>query len=440
MYFLCPVLGLVFLSLVWVSAQGDTVWPCPENRPCQAAFVSHNPVFLGCRSPPGRAEVSWLYANFSAAEKELVELFAGGRVNRNIKTPGLIRLVSQAKLAREDLELMEPLPSDSGFFRCQAGDSVLADYEIDFQDAQQLRVTYTAQGQAPLWNYTAGSGTGEQVLLYTRWSAWQSCDRCGQEPGERKRVGLCYVRFPGSDSNRGLPCGLARLKLGESGPALRRGPQLQIQSCWDVCPNTLHRQKAIPFLLEDTIIAEPHGPVWLKCPKASIYSPVYWQRRGASLTRVSLLRENGSHSLDTRTGGGIYHIGRTSPADVGVYRCFVSRAVTGEFTVQLRAPLKSGRRHQQLGSRFIKGLLITFSCCVMLIATAKISTLACGKIQSLQPPTSGREETGALLSPRPSEKLTDFEKGSEIPAPAQSGQIGANQHFQQDIHALCGQP
>ncbi|XP_066573970.1 protein FAM187B [Amia ocellicauda] len=420
------LLALVLLALAPARGQADAALSCPGSRPCLTALMSSNAVYLDCPNTSRPGAVSWHFTNLTAGGGELKAFVVGGELVKTPLNPDLSRLVSKAKLVKTDLKLTEPQVYDSGGFRCQEGRSVLAHYKIDFQDAQRLRLSLAACGQTPLGNETVDAGSAGQLEVYTRWGAWQACDRGEQRTGERKRVGFCYVRVPKGEA---LPCGLARLTLGRETAALRRGPELQVQGCRAQCseqPETSSPREG-PVLLKSTIITRPHQPVRLQCPGASIYSPVYWERNGTGLTWLGLLRENGSHSLDVRTGGGVYRITGASRADAGLYRCFVSRTLTGRFTLRVRG-LSLGEPPGLLrGSLLIQNSLIALTCGLLLIAMAWLFSHACHhrhyrRLRSTEEPNRGQGR-GEL----PPEKASDSEIEPRLQTPPHSDQMDAEQ-------------
>ncbi|XP_041091019.1 protein FAM187B-like [Polyodon spathula] len=266
---------LLALALPCIRTQGDTAWSCRDNRPCETAFISLNPVFLDCPNAPNHQRISWHYLNLTEKySKSMAFIDAKGPVKDLEQKPALRRLASMAKLIEDDLKLKEPLVSDLGAFLCQEGDKVLAYYEIDFQDVLKLHVCYADLGQETLGNATVDLGGGKHVEIYTRWSEWQACDRCGSL-GERKRVGFCYARMlaGSTEVKPPLPCGLMKLKLEEMGKLMKRGPELRIESCMVECmkEQDLRKNKETPILLLDTYLTRLHEPVELKCPRASIY-------------------------------------------------------------------------------------------------------------------------------------------------------------------------
>ncbi|GCB76284.1 hypothetical protein scyTo_0017444 [Scyliorhinus torazame] len=362
--------------------------------------------------------VHWQYLNLSQshrhgrvhqADSEMAEpdigpelrprTFVGPRGVR-VKRGPLIHLSLRALLRGGTLMLSRAQPSDSGLYLCKAGATILGSYRVDVQDAGLLHVSHRGLGQTVLRNQSVRLQGGGRLRLHTRWGPWQECDRCGA-PGERKRLGFCWAALweggevEGGDSEGEakdplaedtpgpeLPCGLMQQRLGQALP--RRGPEIRYESCRRECgaaqehdeltaqaremlgvdsPTRGHSRadkRAPPTWLEsrilllETLLLDMHEEVHLRCPGASVYTPVSWQRDSTLLTRLDLLRScNGTHYLDQETGGAIYHITGVRRSDQGIYRCWVRGRRSAAFHLEL--PDLPPRRHLQ--SRQLLGVL-----------------------------------------------------------------------------------
>uniref|UniRef100_A0A8C4T9Y4 Ig-like domain-containing protein n=1 Tax=Erpetoichthys calabaricus TaxID=27687 RepID=A0A8C4T9Y4_ERPCA len=333
---------ILLLTSLSISGQGDSAWSCQEGWPCQLALASHNPVFLDCPSAQ-HSSISWHFLNLS------------------VENSSFVPFINSSGLIEGDLKLKDPQTSDSGIFLCQDGDRLLAYFETDFQDALQLHVSHAVLDQNTRPLEMVALDDGRELEMYTHWSGWQACDRCDAE-GERRRLGFCYARLlRGSDvpgEPEPLPCGLMRVKLGaHSVPALSRGPELRIETCMETCRGVPAAgiDKEIPILLKDTFLAQLREPVELRCPRASVYNPVYWKRDDTILTLLQLLTLNGTHSLDRVTGGAIYRISHAFPSDAGTYRCYANRTETGIFLVKL---WRGKRKHADQTFPFFKHIIL----------------------------------------------------------------------------------
>ncbi|XP_006037835.1 protein FAM187B [Alligator sinensis] len=260
---------------------------CPRGRPCTVPAISLNPVTLPCPGGPGT--VTWL----RTSPLRLLRLSGG-----TCLLPG------------GALRLAAPWPRDSGVYTCRRGDVTVAYYDLAVQDVEQLHVSHVGRGQVPL---------GPRGPLFTAWTPWQACDRCGV-PGERKQVGFCYTTQP-----RGLPrpCGLA----GASHPP--RGPELRVKGCWVPCKGRWGggEPRQAPQLLLTHYPLHPAGETQLRCPAASIYSPVAWQAGTTALNRLQA--GAGAPRLDKASGGAVLVL--PPGATPGTYHCYVGGRLAALF-------------------------------------------------------------------------------------------------------------
>ncbi|KAG8524375.1 Protein FAM187B [Galemys pyrenaicus] len=241
--------GAAMLVPLWLlSLSLPTLWTqilinCTSKSLCQQALLSGNDVVLQCEHP----RAFWYFS--SPLEEE----------------PTLLSFMSNVKqLPGGSLQLTSPQPAQTGLYHCQDhNDSLVAEYEIDFQDASMLHVTHRGLGQEPLQNESLQLGGGE--VVFTRWEPWQDCNRCG-EPGERKRLGYCYVQDP--LAAKPVPCWLS-LRAENVQPSRRR-PELQVEGCLVPCEHT--KEVNQPYFIFDTYqLDKVTNSVWLSCPLASIY-------------------------------------------------------------------------------------------------------------------------------------------------------------------------
>ncbi|KAL2762555.1 protein FAM187B precursor [Daubentonia madagascariensis] len=283
-----PVLG------VYVSAS------CPRGKQCRQALLSGNDILLDCNS----SGAHWYY------------FLPHGRDHRSSSLLG----VSNIEIMPEgSLIIRNPLPSQTGIYYClnKNGTQVVR-YEIDFQDVTTLHVTHKGLGQNPLQNETLRLGGKE--LIFTRWEPWQDCNRCG-EPGERKRLGYCYVEEPLEEPT---PCWLY---LGEVAVWISRmRPELQVEDCHAQCSDD--EPLRVDYVTFDNFqLNEESESVWLSCPLGSIYRPVIWEADDMPLTwKGQLSGWDVNTFLDPSTGGKQLRV--FQPA---IYKCFVQQELVAQF-------------------------------------------------------------------------------------------------------------
>ncbi|XP_004636893.1 protein FAM187B-like [Octodon degus] len=306
-----PMLWLL-LSLAVPVLGFYTPVSCPQGHKCQLALLSGNDVLLEC--PVHGAQ--WKYY-FSVIKKS--------QAFNPSKAPNI------EVTLRGHLSITRPLPSQTGNYYCWEKNSTqVTQYEIDFQDVNSLHITHMGLDQMPLQNESLRAGG--QEIMFTLWEPWQDCNRCGA-PGERKRLGYCYVIEPLEDP---IPCGLY---LGESLAWLpRQKPEVQFEACFVECNDMSFA--LVSFVIFDSFsFNEEQESLWLSCPLASIYRPVSWEADNISLTWQNQL--SGKHfnsTLDISTGGKQLQI--FQPA---TYRCFVEQEFVAQFnpmeSLELMEPL-----------------------------------------------------------------------------------------------------
>ncbi|XP_004690313.1 PREDICTED: protein FAM187B-like [Condylura cristata] len=237
------------LAPLWLLTLSlPTLWTqilisCTSKSPCQQALLSGNDVVLQCDQP----RALWYFS--SILEKE----------------PVLLSYLSHVKkLPGGSLQLTNPQPTQTGLYHCQdPNSSRVVEYEIDFQDVSTLHITHRGLGQAPLQQESLPLGGGE--VVFTHWEAWQDCNRCG-EPGERKRLGYCYIKDP---QEKPVPCWL--FLRAQTVRSSRLRPELQVEACLDV-PCEHSKEVNQPYLAFDTYqLDKLNTHTWLTCPLASIY-------------------------------------------------------------------------------------------------------------------------------------------------------------------------
>nr|XP_020023847.1 protein FAM187B-like [Castor canadensis] len=234
-------------TLCLVGLSFPTLWAqmlisCSYKNLCQKALLSGNDVVLRC----DHGHTQWHFTSILGDE-----LFLFNSVP-NIET-----------LPGGSLKLVNPQPSQTGLYRCQKNDNTrIVEYEIDFQDVKNLHITHTGLDQKPLPNETLN--LGGMVLVFTQWDPWQDCNRCGV-PGERKRLGYCYVEEPPEEP---LACGLYLREEEMLHSRLR--PELQLEACLVPCEHDKEIHQ--PFFIFDTYqLGKSTSNMWITCPLASIY-------------------------------------------------------------------------------------------------------------------------------------------------------------------------
>ncbi|XP_036895484.1 protein FAM187B-like [Sturnira hondurensis] len=298
-----PQFQSTMLSTLWlllsfaVSLLGSYVSiSCPHGKRCQRALLSNNDIFLHCSSPGAQ----WHYflqdgTNWSSPILSI----------SNIET-----------MPEGGILIRSPLPSQTGLYNCIDKKGIqVVQYEIDFQDVSTLHITHRGLGQAPLQNETLS--LGQKELIFTQWEPWQDCNRCG-EPGERKRLGYCYIQEP---LEKPTPC---QLYLGNAVLwSNRMRPEMQIEACHVQCKTS----DVENVFLDNFELSEESGSAWLTCPFGSIYRPIIWESNSTHLTwQGQLSGQDVSTVLDPSSGGR-----RLQVFQPAIYRCFVQQEFMARF-------------------------------------------------------------------------------------------------------------
>uniref|UniRef100_H0WDY1 Ig-like domain-containing protein n=1 Tax=Cavia porcellus TaxID=10141 RepID=H0WDY1_CAVPO len=292
------------LATLWlISLFSRTLWTqpfisCSYKNLCQKALLSGNDIVLKCDLPGAL----WYFSSILGEDFFLINSM------HNVKN-----------MPSGSLQLINPQPTQSGLYRCQDNhDTLMVEYEIDFQDVTTLHVTHKALDQQPLQNETLH--LGGEVLIFTQWEPWQDCNRCGV-PGERKRLGYCYVEDP---EEKPMPCGLyvREEKLAHT----RLRPELQIEAC--LIHYNPAKEIGQPYLIFRIYqLGKLTNNMWLTCPFTSIYRPVSWEADNIPLTwQNELSGKNFNSSLDIVSGGRLLQV--FQPA---TYRCFVDQEFVAQF-------------------------------------------------------------------------------------------------------------
>nr|XP_015192013.1 PREDICTED: protein FAM187B-like isoform X1 [Lepisosteus oculatus] len=334
---LCLLTGVLQIG----SAVGMTV-QCVMGETCVVALASLNPATLVCPEPSNYEPITWDYENLTAQGFGPAQVIGGHGARLSFSA---VEFQTRLTVSPRELKFEDIRTQDSGIYTCRSRNSTLARYQVDVQDVGRLHVSHVALGQEALDNTSLDLGSKGRVELFTLWSPWQPCDRCGRR-GERKRAGFCYASGPPGEV---VPCGFVGKRLGmggTEGSAVSRGPEIRIETCREDCSDDTEHTISFSDLLFLALVATYDVPVSgiaaLSCPSASIYRPVYWERHALPLTQLDLLLQNGTHWLDSRTGGGTYVIRQVEGADMGLYRCFVARKLKARFLLRVRADLLPG--------------------------------------------------------------------------------------------------
>ncbi|XP_069804072.1 protein FAM187B [Dendropsophus ebraccatus] len=321
---------LVYQTLA--ESEGSITLSCPAHRPCTVALASHNPITLRCEGRPDNAHVSWQYRDLWQPHARPVTFIQSSGPNllgedldgqEQLK---VLDLVSRSEIPSGNLRLLSPRVQDSGIYTCRDGGNLLAYYEIDFQDSENIYISHAGLGHRVRPNASIDLGVAGTAEVFTVWQDWQSCDRCGM-PGERKKLGFCYYKITRSSEEEPRPCGL----LQSSPIQLNGTPELRMETCMGGCGDVTSMEDVTVLL--DNYHTNLHADVLFTCPDSSIYKPVYWEHGNTSFTYLQQMMNNTWYVLDKTTAGGTLFIPILNKSDEGIYRCYVDHRLVGQFHV-----------------------------------------------------------------------------------------------------------
>ncbi|KAG8549846.1 hypothetical protein GDO81_019554, partial [Engystomops pustulosus] len=295
--------------------EDSTTLSCPIHQPCTTALASHNPITLKCEDQPKNAAVYWQYLDTSQP---------------HARPHKILNLMSRSEIVAGNLKLLSPRIQDTGIYTCREKGNYLAYYELDFQDSENIYISHVVLGNKVLPNTSIDLGPVGTAEVFTVWSSWQTCDRCGTL-GERKKVGFCYMEISKNVTVKEdpRPCGL----VNHGQAQFSHAPELRIEMCHEACTETSSMEDenlAIVLVNYQTYL---HADILLQCPSSSIYKPVSWKHGNTSFMHLHQMMNNASYVLDKKTGGGSLFIPLLNKSDEGIYRCYVEHRMVGRFHV-----------------------------------------------------------------------------------------------------------
>ncbi|XP_075695170.1 protein FAM187B [Rhinoderma darwinii] len=356
-------LGILVHETSHAKDEDTITLSCPAHRPCRTAFASYNPITLKCDRPEN-APVYWQYLDiFHPHARAVTFTQSSGSFPQDEDLDHqehlkVLDLRSRSVLLSGNLKLLSPRVQDTGIYTCRDEKKHLAYYEIDIQDAQNIYISHARLGHRVHPNTTIDLGEVGTAEVFTVWSGWQPCDRCGML-GERKKVGFCYIKITKNSTviEEPGPCGL--LQSHFSPLQFNHTPELRIETCDGTCHEIASTENEDLTMVVDDYHTYLHADALFRCPMSSIYKPVYWEHGNASFTRLQQMMNNASYVLDKATGGGTLFIPVLNKSEEGVYRCYVDRRLTGRFhVIFLNVQYTSVPQHSSMFMSIITGLSV----------------------------------------------------------------------------------
>ncbi|XP_061407345.1 Ig-like V-type domain-containing protein FAM187A isoform X2 [Lethenteron reissneri] len=408
-----PTLLPLLLVLLLVLAPPTSVAPPPAAPPrcpatlsfVSAAFLSGSAMELPCRCKPEDAlrGVTWFYYRelpgwFSSRPVVLSDRSGTRILDRDAMSADL---TSRFSILLFNLVILDSRPSDSGHYICGSsdGDFYFA-YEVVVQFTGSARLVLLDREEQPRPELTV-KGVHNKVTVFTAWSGWTPCDRCGR-PGEMINAGVCMVS--GSvitSAKKGAPRYVSEVPGGPVGcgslaaprfallAARSRPPEILVRGCRDTCASTGSAVQDVHAALRELMGLGPVGVaklqnrvtlarhVELSCPGGSpqwsvwraavagcrgfefacslspwifLQSAVGWDRDGQPLLRSVFSRTRGRELEATEFGrvtldnNNHLHILNAKRRDAGRYSCWLAGRMVAELEVTVTPKNRTRRR------------------------------------------------------------------------------------------------
>lgn len=233
------------------------------------------------------------------------------------------------------LIIKEASKYNSGRYYCKNGASFLGNYDVTYAPHPEFHIVLPGDREYRALPETKSNKTNE-VVMYTEWGSWSSCNHCGQ-PGERVKIGLCYARtrldvFPG-----GVPCrsNAVPYKERKKYTYSERKDEKMIGTCSMKCPpkpqqsstGSLVRTFALsqgvptmPQLVKRRVYYENIGDdAVLICPEVGVVHGVRWMNGTKVLNQMALLAARSRVQIDHLSR---IHIENVLPSDSGNFTCW----------------------------------------------------------------------------------------------------------------------
>ncbi|XP_066290533.1 Ig-like V-type domain-containing protein FAM187A [Branchiostoma lanceolatum] len=258
-----------------------------------------------------------------------------------------------------DMTIRHAKVTDSGIYYCRDGDEILVLYDLTVKEPKAVKLSLVALKEDTLPNRTMG-----RMTMFTLWSPWGRCNRCGGS-GERARIGICHVEgkdFPkhlgtviACDSEN-LPA-VAREVFGEE---FNRPDERRVEFCTERCPkdrsltvvtdsnglvvSSVRRTGGIasrptlpPPISRKTMFKMSGENITLTCPGEGMDSPVSWRNGSAVLTETELKKTtDGRIFVDIINSLNIHNLKKQ---DGNVYTCWMENRHVGTTKVFVRIPV-----------------------------------------------------------------------------------------------------
>ncbi|XP_078688430.1 Ig-like V-type domain-containing protein FAM187A [Branchiostoma floridae x Branchiostoma belcheri] len=257
-----------------------------------------------------------------------------------------------------DMTIRHAQVTDSGMYYCRDGDKLLVLYYLTVKEPKAVKLSLVALKEKTLPNRTAGGMT-----LFTLWSPWGECNRCGGS-GERARIGICHVEGKDFPKNSGtvIACdseNLPAVAREVFGKEINRPDERRVEFCTKSCPkdptlkvtkdssgrvvssvrrmDVKHRPTLPPPISRKTMFRTRGENIKLSCPGEGMDRPVSW-KNGSTVVTETELKKNTKGRIFVDIVNSL-HIRDLRKQDGNVYTCWIKNRHVGTIKVFVRAPV-----------------------------------------------------------------------------------------------------
>uniref|UniRef100_A0A665VNU1 Ig-like domain-containing protein n=1 Tax=Echeneis naucrates TaxID=173247 RepID=A0A665VNU1_ECHNA len=319
-----------------------------------AAYLAGATVELPCRCKPQQVgSVVWFYKEHLGSSEDTKALtdHHGNKLLDSSRVPHGGDLRSRFSIRLFSLLIFRVGADDSGLYICgSAQKDFFSGYDLDVQEGRVLS-----------FNASESFGLGSvrpPYQIFTSFRPWSVCDRCGP-PGEKIRVGLCYIR---SDflhvrfrraNQKVASCGSGAVPAAFGLSNQRRRHELFLESMSND-KDCFH-----PYLFPGCSSASKPAPVpvfylnhpadhvlTLGCPGAKPNMAVAWDRGSEPIYRFDYSADSNGSTTPTRRLIDAGHHLVFKPArshDSGVYHCWLQGRRAAEIRLLVYVRLGRGQ-------------------------------------------------------------------------------------------------
>uniref|UniRef100_A0A665VQ97 Ig-like domain-containing protein n=1 Tax=Echeneis naucrates TaxID=173247 RepID=A0A665VQ97_ECHNA len=310
-----------------------------------AAYLAGATVELPCRCKPQQVgSVVWFYKEHLGSSEDTKALtdHHGNKLLDSSRVPHGGDLRSRFSIRLFSLLIFRVGADDSGLYICgSAQKDFFSGYDLDVQEGRVLSFN----------KMNGGKGLGSvrpPYQIFTSFRPWSVCDRCGP-PGEKIRVGLCYIR---SDflhvrfrraNQKVASCGSGAVPAAFGLSNQRRaGAQLEVKRCQVAC------QAEAPLFSSIFVswLQFSDHVLTLGCPGAKPNMAVAWDRGSEPIYRFDYSADSNGSTTPTRRLIDAGHHLVFKPArshDSGVYHCWLQGRRAAEIRLLVYVRLGRGQ-------------------------------------------------------------------------------------------------